>query len=145
MKKFLLFIALMTGILLIIAGCSSNPNGKTSIDSELNQLMTLISNEKDTSELQTILDDFAKNSKLEVAYAYYGTADGSFWMSPASELPEDYRFNERPPYMEAVKNGIYKPELYPDAATNRNIQTLAKPLMIDGRLVGVVGIDVYVD
>jgi methyl-accepting chemotaxis protein len=143
MKKSLIFIVIMTGLLLMLGGCSTK--GKAAAESELNQLMTVISNEKDTSKLQTILGDFAKNSKIEVAYAYYGRADGSFWMSPKSELPKDYRFNERPPYIEAVKNGTYKPELYLDQVTNRNIQTLAKPLMIDGKLVGVVGLDVYVD
>ena len=112
---------------------------------ELDSLIEVILSVEDSSNIQSILDQFVAASGRELVYLYYGEADDDFWISPETELPPDYAFSQRPVYMNAAEQGVYVAELYTDFLTNRVIQTISKAVIVEGEVVGVIGIDCYVD
>lgn len=112
------------------------------LENDIDQLSISISTARD-SEIQSILDTFMTETSWEVSVLYYGNQKNGFWTSPMMELPPDYKFTERPPYLNAVDTGLYIPELYSSAFDNKMIQTMCKPIIVDGKIIGVVGIDVF--
>ncbi len=54
-------------------------------------------------------------------------------------------FSQRPVYQNAVAQGLYLPDVYSDALSGRAIHTVAKSILVDGEVVGVIGIDVLGD
>ncbi len=112
------------------------------LEKDIDQLSIAISNAGD-NEIQSILDTFMTETSWEVSVLYYGNQKNGFWTSPMMELPSDYKFTERPPYLNAVDTGLYIPELYSSAFENKMIQTMCKPIIVDGNIIGVVGIDVF--
>ncbi|WP_297471097.1 cache domain-containing protein, partial [Thermococcus sp.] len=86
-----------------------------------------------------------KNLDPNVAYVYFGSADGKMYMWPNESLPEGYDPRKRPWYQEAVaKNGPVWTEPYKDASTGKWIVTYSEPVYVNGKLVGVIGVDVFV-
>ena len=102
------------------------------IVAELDALSAWILNQSDAADIQSLLDQFIAESQRDISYLYYGEADNDFWMSPVSELPEDYAFSERPVYQNAVVQGLYLPEAYSDAVSGRAIHTVAKAIVMNG-------------
>lgn len=97
----------------------------------------------ESHDVQYELNQFVAESNKEIEYLYFGTANNDFWISPETVLPEDYNFTERPPYQNAVKEGIYVPEGNLDGMSGRVLYTVTKAYLIDGEIFGVVGIDFY--
>ncbi|THB78965.1 MAG: methyl-accepting chemotaxis protein, partial [Desulfobacteraceae bacterium] len=76
-------------------------------------------------------------------YVYFGeNSDGTFYIAPEVEMPEDFDPRQRTWYMAAEKdkNPIVS-EPYIDAASGQMVVTVAQQVELDGRLYGVVGID----
>ncbi|ABR49486.1 hypothetical protein Amet_3358 [Alkaliphilus metalliredigens QYMF] len=92
-----------------------------------------------------VLDAFENNSNLVMKYIYLAKETGQFYLHPFVEMPEDYDVRARPWYIQAMKEEIYISEIYEDVATGEQIITIAKKIVIDSKLYGVIGIDVVVD
>ncbi|GAU79140.1 PDC sensor domain-containing protein [Fusibacter sp. 3D3] len=97
------------------------------------------------TEIQEALTEITLYEDLEIQYAYYGSAEGAFYIYPSMELPEDYDFRERPPYLNTMAEEIYYAEPYTDAITNRQIQTIGITVYDENGIIGVLGIDAYID
>ncbi|NJE02474.1 cache domain-containing protein, partial [Thermococcus sp. JdF3] len=94
-----------------------------------------------------LLDRFRSVKDLDpnVAYVYFGSTSGGMYMWPDEPLPEGYDPRQRPWYQEAVaKNGPVWTEPYKDASTGKWIVTYSEPIYVNGKLVGVIGVDVFV-
>ncbi|QDA30323.1 methyl-accepting chemotaxis protein [Thermococcus indicus] len=94
-----------------------------------------------------LLDRFKAVKDLDpnIAYVYFGSTSGGMYMWPDEPLPEGYDPRVRPWYQEAVaKNGPIWTEPYQDASTGKWIVTYSEPIYINGKLVGVIGVDVFV-
>ncbi|WP_148883219.1 methyl-accepting chemotaxis protein [Thermococcus aciditolerans] len=94
-----------------------------------------------------LLDRFRSVKDLDpnIAYVYFGSTSGGMYMWPDEPLPEGYDPRARPWYQEAVaKNGPIWTEPYQDASTGKWIVTYSEPIYINGKLVGVIGVDVFV-
>ena len=97
----------------------------------------------ESHDVQYELNQFVKESNKEIEYLYFGTASDDFWISPETVMPENYNFTERPPYQNAVSEGIYVPDGNLDGMTGRVLYTVTKAYLVDGEIFGVVGIDFY--
>ena len=115
------------------------------IVAELDVLSASILNQTEAADIQSLLDQFVAESQRDIVYLYYGEADDDFWISPVTVLPEDYMFSQRPVYEFAVAQGMYLPETYFDMISGRAIHTVAKAILVDGEVVGVIGIDIFGD
>ena len=79
-------------------------------------------------------------------HAMYGDRDGNFTISPRRVMPEGYDPRIRPWYRTAVEaRGMVITDPYSSASTGRTILTIARPVIEDGAIIGVVGNDVLVD
>lgn len=121
---------------------TNDPKVRAEMTSELEVLMTKIASKDSDTDVQQILETFIKETKLEIQAVYYGNAEGDFWIEPKTQMPENYKFTERPPYTIAVKEGINYVDAYKDITTNRDVQCLSKPVLVDQKVIGVVGMDV---
>ncbi|QDA31888.1 HAMP domain-containing protein [Thermococcus indicus] len=95
-----------------------------------------------------LMEHFAviADSEKALSGVYFGDANGNMFIYPHQDLPEGYDPRVRPWYQEAVKkNGPTWSEPYQDASTGKWVVTYAIPVHYNGRLVGVVGLDVYID
>ncbi|AIU69098.1 chemotaxis protein [Thermococcus eurythermalis] len=104
-------------------------------------------NPDDSAFRQFLLNRFkaVKDLDSNVAYVYFGSTDGNMYMWPDEPLPEGYDPRVRPWYQEAVaKNGPVWTEPYKDASTGKWVVTYSEPVYINGKLVGVIGVDVFV-
>ncbi len=95
-------------------------------------------------DIQEQMDAYVSSQSLEIVNAYYGTTE-EMYISPMVELPDSYVFSERPVYKDAVEQGLNVAEPYVDAMSGRYIQTISKAVIVQGELIGVVGIDVYIN
>lgn len=98
---------------------------------------------KDTRKIVDVL--VLQNENVSAAYACYDT--NTTIMSGGWEPPEDFIVTEREWYIGAQENpdAVYVSEPYLDEQTGGFCITLAKALKVDGKVVGVVGIDMYMD
>lgn len=133
-----LFVVVM-GFVFIGTGCAGGVNDKTVPEKATSLESTTMSEEVTTESLDEIVTETVGVSMLSEGEI---EADNDFWMSPITALPEDYAFSERPVYQKAVAQGVYLPEAYSDALSGRAIHTVAKAIMVEGEVVGVIGIDV---
>ena len=79
-------------------------------------------------------------------HAMYGDRDGNFFISPQRVMPDDYDPRARPWYEAAVEaRDIVVTDPYISASTGRLILTIARPIIRDGAITGVVGSDLLVD
>ncbi|ANF22004.1 methyl-accepting chemotaxis protein [Thermococcus piezophilus] len=95
-----------------------------------------------------ILEHFAAISKSEpkISAVYFGDVNGNMFIYPEQELPKDYDPRVRPWYKKALEvNGPTWSEPYKDASTGKWVVTYAVPVYYEGKLIGVVGVDVYID
>lgn len=86
------------------------------------------------------------NADKRIAYVYFGDTEGNMYMYPDDELPEGYDPRVRPWYQAAATTGkgVWT-DPYADAATGKWVITYATPIYENGRLIGVIGIDVFID
>ncbi|MCM1494165.1 MAG: methyl-accepting chemotaxis protein [Bacteroides sp.] len=86
-----------------------------------------------------------QNENVSAAYASYDT--NTTIMSGGWEPPADFVVMERDWYIGAQANPdeVYVSEPYLDEQTGGFCITLSRALKVDGRIVGVVGIDMYMD
>ncbi|MBF4692378.1 PDC sensor domain-containing protein [Fusibacter ferrireducens] len=96
-------------------------------------------------EIRDALTELALNENIEVQYAYYGSQTGRFYMYPEESFPEDYDFRERPFYLNAMAQGIYYAEPYTDLTNHRLIQTICITVYDENGIIGVLGIDAYIE
>lgn len=97
----------------------------------------------ESHDVQIELNQFVTESDKDIEYLYFGTATNEFWISPETVMPENYNFTERPPYQNAISEGIYVPDGNLDGMTGRVLYTVTKAYLVDGEIFGVVGIDFY--
>lgn len=86
-----------------------------------------------------------QNENVSAAYACYDT--NTTIMSGGWEAPADFIVTEREWYQAAQQNPdeVYISEPYLDEQTGGFCITLSKALWVKGKVVGVVGIDMYMD
>ncbi|WP_035054281.1 methyl-accepting chemotaxis protein [Andreprevotia chitinilytica] len=96
------------------------------------------------SEPQAALVQVEKSAKFEVAY--FGTAEKAMIQSHALDLPAGYDPTSRPWYQQAASAGepILTPP-YVDASSKKLIVSFAAPVMVNGKLKGVLATDIYLD
>ena len=85
-----------------------------------------------------------KNNDEHMMYMYYGTADKKFMIYPNVELDDDFDPTARPWYVKALKNKnkVVWTEPYQDTGSKEIIVTVAKAVMNEGNVVGVVAADI---
>lgn len=115
------------------------------IKASVEELERLVQGAYQTGDLSRALEDFAGRQSIDLSYVYFGSVDDTFIVWPEIELPEDYKITERPVYNEAASNGLYVAEAYMDFAEERMVQTISKAVYINDELIGVVGIDAFLD
>lgn len=81
-----------------------------------------------------------------ISSIYFGDKYGNMFIYPEQDLPEGYDPRVRPWYQEAVKagKGLWS-DPYQDASTGRWVITYAVPIYRNGELIGVIGLDVFID
>lgn len=89
----------------------------------------------------------AFEGRAELLDMYFGTNEGGFWKaSSASSIPEGYDARERGWYKAAVSNkNIVITDPYYDVFTSQMCDTIACPVVKNGEIIGVIGIDISVD
>ncbi|WP_456420883.1 methyl-accepting chemotaxis protein [Thermococcus sp.] len=95
-----------------------------------------------------LLEHFATIAKAEplLSGVYFGDVNGNMYIYPKQELPPGYDPRKRPWYQAALeKNGPVWSQPYKDASSGKWVITFAVPVHYNGKLVGVVGLDVYID
>lgn len=100
---------------------------------------------KNRADALAELDKVVK-SNPDIMFAYLGTSKKDMLMMPPDELPAGYDPTSRPWYQDAIaaKDLIWTAP-YQDASTNAWIVTVAKPVVRNSIVVGVVGIDIQLD
>ncbi|WML35543.1 methyl-accepting chemotaxis protein [Clostridium sp. OS1-26] len=88
-----------------------------------------------------------KESNPNILNTFYGTESGKFAAYPKLELPKDFNHKNRPWYTLALekKGQIAITRPYKDAQTGKLVVSLSKAVEKDGKVVGVVGIDMSLD
>ncbi|NJE53934.1 methyl-accepting chemotaxis protein [Thermococcus sp. 21S9] len=95
-----------------------------------------------------LLDHFEAIAKAEpqLSGVYFGDVNGNMYIYPKQELPAGYDPRKRPWYQEAVeKGGPVWSQPYRDASSGKWVITYAIPVYLNGKLIGVVGLDVFID
>ncbi|ABR30194.1 chemotaxis protein [Thermosipho melanesiensis] len=85
-----------------------------------------------------------KEKYPDALWIYMGLSDKKFYIYPESDdLPPDYDPTVRPWYKDAVKNkgNVVITEPYADASTGDIVITVAKAVVVNGKINGVVAID----
>ncbi len=96
--------------------------------------------------LENLLRGTFHNHRKDVSDFYMGFADGTTPVSGAGWIPPSgYDARKRPWYVQAVSAAevIYSPP-YVDAMTGRIIVTVAKRVEDQGRLIGVIAVDIFI-
>lgn len=88
-----------------------------------------------------------KESNPNIINAFYGTESNKFLLYPEADLGSDFTFKNRDWYTSAVnsKGQIVASKPYKDSVTGKYVVTLSKSLEDNGKMVGVVGIDLSLD
>lgn len=123
----------------------------TSISAPIKMLSTNINfvegdNEEKLKYAEFLLGD-VKESNPDILNTFYGTELGNFAVYPKLELPKDFNHKDRLWYTLALEKkgqiAITKP--YKDVQTGKLVISLSKTVEKDGKVVGVVGIDMSLD
>lgn len=82
----------------------------------------------------------------ETKNVYYGTTTGDMIISPVVELPADYDPRVRPWYTKAIESDeVIYTEPYIDATSGEVVISLAKKIENNGKVYGVVALDLTLD
>ncbi|WP_010477549.1 methyl-accepting chemotaxis protein [Thermococcus zilligii] len=86
------------------------------------------------------------DAESKVSSVYFGDVNGNMFIYPKQQLPPGYDPRVRPWYQGAVQS---RKEVwtdpYQDASTGKWVITYAVPVYWNGKLVGVIGLDVFID
>lgn len=120
---------------------SENMNNSIEAISEKTELTEVQENQELIPEILEDLN-FLENSNHSIQEAYYALTDGTF-IASVEDLPEDYDPRTRPWYTDALEaeGQVIWTEPYQDASSGELIVTLAKAIIEDGEVYGVVGFD----
>ncbi|WIF94181.1 methyl-accepting chemotaxis protein [Caminicella sporogenes] len=85
-----------------------------------------------------------QTSNPDLMWTYFGNEEGSMYIFPKDELPDDYDPRTRPWYKKALENKgkIVWTEPYIDATVDELVITAAKTVLDGDKVIGVVGIDI---
>lgn len=135
----------LTGIESLITLLADNSSIKNLIIDK-NYVQDITSNQSTLDNEKTVMELLknTKNSKTDIQYAYLGTKDGDMYMYPSEELPDGYDPRTRPWYKKAVDNKgkVVWTEPYADAASGEVVVTAAKAIVYNGKIIGVISIDI---
>jgi methyl-accepting chemotaxis protein len=98
--------------------------------------------------MEAVIDVFESaiyEDYFEVLNVYFASNEGSMILYPDQELPEDYDARERPWFTNAIEQGIVIEELYLDDLSQRYVQSIFKSIVVNDEIIGVLGIDIFVD
>lgn len=103
-------------------------------------------NEEKFTYAEFLLGD-VKESDEDILNTYYGTESGKFSIYPKGDMPKDYNHKIRSWYTLALekKGQVAITQPYKDAKTGKMVITLAKAVEKEGKVVGVVGMDISLD
>lgn len=88
----------------------------------------------------------AEKTQSGVMAAYIGLEDGRFMDDAGWVPPAGYDPRARAWYMKAKQaNAVAYSEVYEDAITKKMVVSIAKPVHVQGKLVGVAGVDIDLD
>lgn len=100
--------------------------------------------EPDSEKYINFFLEDTRNTDNSILSTFYGLETGRMLLSPKVDLPAGYNHRETGWYKEAVKKkgevAISPP--YKDTATKEYVVTLSKAVEKDGKVVGVVGMDI---
>ncbi|RKD31249.1 methyl-accepting chemotaxis protein [Thermohalobacter berrensis] len=93
-----------------------------------------------------LLKNTNESSKI-ILNTYFGTEGGQMHLYPETELPDDFDPRTRPWYKKALENKgqVIWTEPYADASSGNTTITAAKAVEHNGKIVGVIGIDVLLN
>lgn len=77
---------------------------------------------------------------------YFGRSDGTQFINSDGQLPPGYDPTKRPWYVQAAsKKELIITDSYIDSLTGNECLTIAAPVYQNGSLMGVVGLDIFID
>jgi len=84
-----------------------------------------------------------KSCDESITTAFFGTEQGNFFLDPKVQLPDGYDARTRDWYKKAIekKGEVIITDPYVSASDGKITVTMAKTVEKDGKVVGVVGID----
>lgn len=111
----------------------------------LSTLQDLLRTDGDTEEkIRRTLN--LKSFTSEYLFTQFGTVDGKMYSVPAGNRPADYDPRVRPWYKTAIVIGSpVATEPYVSASTGKLVVTISGPVAENGKVSGVVGIDIPAD
>lgn len=100
----------------------------------------------ETEFIQSVVDAHAQG-RTELLNLYCGINDSRFiWSNREIEMPADYDPVQRGWYQQAAEAGtVIVTDPYCDALTGQMCTTIAAPVLIEGQLAGVIGLDVTLE
>jgi hypothetical protein len=113
----------------------------------IEELEGFLIQQDDFSDLEMLGDnflDFVEMSSLDVIYIYFGNPEGDFIIAPEIDIPASYVFSERPPYTNAVEQGVFISEPYQDASTGEMVLTVSMAIYYHEEFIGVFAIDAFI-
>lgn len=110
------------------------------------QKATVITINTDKEVAMEILKNVA-DSNDDIMNTYFGTSEGDMYLYPEQDLPEDYDPRVRPWYKKAIesKEKVVWSDPYIDANSKETVITAAKAVVKNGKVLGVIGIDINLD
>lgn len=88
-----------------------------------------------------------KESDPDIFSTYYGTESGKFTIYPIQQMPAGFNHKVRPWYQQAMANKD-KPIItlpFKDATTGKNVVSIAKTVVKDGKVIGVVAMEICLE
>jgi len=83
-----------------------------------------------------------KNSEGDIINAYYADSTGKLKIVPPVQLPPDFNATNSIWYRRAAENGSFWMEPYTDIITNKTVISYITPVVYNGVVEGVLGIDI---
>ena len=111
----------------------------------LSQDKTVMVSSFDTLTIKSLTETLEtyQSSFKNFTMVYLGTADGDMYLSQKVELPADFDPRVRPWYQAAESTDeIIWTEAYLDASSGNAVISAAKAIKVNGRLIGVAGVDI---
>jgi hypothetical protein len=115
-----------------------------SLQKELLELSKQIKNHDDEFEIDRSIENYFNSNKHRIASVYYVSEIGRNSIYPKLKLPQEFDLRNREWYLKSKKNGKYISKPYKDAFNGKILQTLTCSINKNGKVIGVIGIDVYV-